>query len=571
MAANGKRQAKIQLDLDAGGLPAQLKEAGNRLKKFATAVPKSIGKAGLGAAKSFAMGFGMQAAGGITDMVSGVVDLERSITRYQIASSSSDADMVKFRDRMAQISTATGVAKSELIKGASAYVAFTGDTKGAAESLALFADVERATGASMEDIAGVAGALRENLKIDPKDFRAGFDVLITQGKLGAVELKNLAVEISNVAPMFTKFAGGSGQEGLAKMGAIMQMMRKDFGSVEETATGFKGIMSQLARKSGDLKKVGIQVFDPKNKNQMRSFLDIVDDIGKKQAAGKLNAASMIDLLGEQKAVNALNAVISRRGELNQMIADAQNSNAVAKDAAKFQESAAGKIDKAWNSIKNKMAEVLTPERINALSDALIKVADLFAKTVNNISDAMAAVARHFGHYDSAKVMEDATAIEKKTSIQDEIASLQASKGISRTEAMKELLAKHEAKAKSLGGGALESVSATDALAGKFGVGYLERDSGKAMARTNTAALAEVGIAQQLRAALQKDEQVTKRGNYLSMLAGSRVYDPMNSTDNFMRPIGPSQPAINLTVKLGDNVIAESLANATVARTKPGGR
>lgn len=560
MAANGKRQAKIQLDLDAGGLPAQLKEAGNRLKKFATGTVRNFGKVGLGAVKSLGMGFGIKTADAMTGFAGNLMDVERELIRYQLASSSTDAEMQTFRASLLDVSNSSGIARDQLMRGAAAYVAFTGDAKGAATSMALFADVANATGASMEDIAGVAGALRENLKIDPKDFRAGFDVLITQGKLGAVELKNLAVEISNVAPMFTKFAGGSGQEGLAKMGAIMQMMRKDFGSVEETATGFKGIMSQLARKSGDLKKVGIQVFDPKNKNQMRSFLDIVDDIGKKKAAGKLNAAMMIDLLGEQKAVNALNAVIDRRGELTQMITDAQNSNAVTKDAMKYQESAAGKIDKAWNSIKNKIAEALTPERIEKMSNALIGAADLFAGLVEKISSIVGFIADHLPSYDKNKKKMEARE-EAGINTDEAIATFQARKGGTRLENMKRAMEHFDNMGKVLGGGLTNN------------------------GRLDGQALAYIGAAQKLRTQIKKEENPLFAASLLAAktsqpeLFNTAVTEDANAKQSkstrslagFTLQRTDQQPAINLTVKLGDNVIAESLANATVARTKPGGR
>lgn len=362
---------------------ATLQQAKRKLSSFAKSGVKKTGAIAAAGGKALLNGFGFQGASFMTDAFEGIVDIERSLTRFQIATNASDSSAAAFRDTLRTVSGETGVGREKLLAAAHSYVAFTGDAKGATDSLRLFGQIANATGSPMEDIAGVAGSLRENLKLDPKDFRTAFDILTTQGKLGAVEIKDLAAELSNVAPMFSRFAGGTGTKGLAEMGAILQIMRKDFGGVEETATGFKSIMSQLARKSADLKNLGINFFD-KKKNQ-RGFLEIVEDFRKLKAAGKLDQAKLIDVLGEQKAVNALMAVIDRRAELSKMVSDSANSNAIAKDSAKYMASAAGRLDQAWNNVKLAIADALTPDRINALASALTKAADGFVKVIGMIS------------------------------------------------------------------------------------------------------------------------------------------------------------------------------------------
>ena len=88
----------------------------------------------------------------------------------------------------------------------------------------------------MDDVATTGAALSQSLKIDPADFEKAFSILNSQGKAGAIELKDLAGEMASLAPQWQR-AGSSGVEGMTNMGAALQIVRRNFGSASEAAPG----------------------------------------------------------------------------------------------------------------------------------------------------------------------------------------------------------------------------------------------------------------------------------------------------------------------------------------------
>ncbi|MDQ3295071.1 MAG: phage tail tape measure protein [Myxococcota bacterium] len=390
MAIGAKRKASIELGVTTSDMEKGLADARRKLRSFGADARKSLGERNLkgkfgmdpkklgGKSKTFGGGFlgGALAGGlvtsGLMTAVGDIIDVEKALTRLQIAGEISTGDMATFRAEMMRVSNATGVSRNELVKGAAAYTALTGDAKGAATATQLFAEIAAGSGASMEDIARSAAALRSNLKIDPKDFRGAFDVLIKQGKMGAIEISDLAGELAKVAPQFGAFAGSRSVAGMSELGAMLQVTRQGFGGAEEAATGFNGLMTQIQRNAKKLRKAGVEIIDPKT-GKMKNLLSIVRQISTNQKLMKPGA--LLETLGEEKAVRAMGIIIENLKEVDRIKSESLNSDQVAKDNLIWQQSAAGKISRAMEIAKNKIAEAFTPERIEAFAGALIKAAN----------------------------------------------------------------------------------------------------------------------------------------------------------------------------------------------------
>jgi hypothetical protein len=136
------------------------------------------------------------------------------------------------------------------------------------------------------------------------------------------------------------------------------------------ATGFRSLMTAITKKQKELGAYGVQVFktDPKtHKLIKRDFLAIVDEIIKNPA---LNDKILPKLLGRQEAVRALGAMRDHWDEIAQLQKEAANSDQVSKDAHTYMESSSGRIAKAWEQIKNTIADALSPERVQAFASML---------------------------------------------------------------------------------------------------------------------------------------------------------------------------------------------------------
>lgn len=416
MSVSASRKARIELTASSAGMDSGLRDARRKMRQFerdqakeakereratkrATHAAFGLGRSLLHGAAAAA---GFDVAGGIGGLVSDVFDTEKELTRFQIDAQLSTEQVGQFRRALIETSEATGVSRNALVRGAHAYQILTGDAAGAVQASRLFADVANASGASMEDIAATAASLRQNLGFDPSQFRQGFDVLLTLGHKGSVELRDLASQMAGLAPQFKDFGDKAPTEKLVEMGAAMQVIRKNFGSSEEMATGLRALMTALSKKGGDLGRgfklgdFGVNVFrlDPKTKKYVRrDFLDIVHDIIKNPA---LNEKVLPTLLGRQEAVRALDALRDHWGELEQLQTEAANSNQVSKDATTYMASASGKLARAWEHIKNAIANALTPERIDNFANALIKAADAFSTIVHDADLWIQSVGHMFG-------------------------------------------------------------------------------------------------------------------------------------------------------------------------------
>jgi hypothetical protein len=243
----------------------------------------------------------------------------------------------------------------------------------------------------MQDIAAVAASMRKNLNIDPKRLPRGLRHPLNMGHKASVELRDFAGELSSIAPMFSKFGESEGgAEHLSKLVAALQVVRHGFGSASEAATGLQSLMVGLERKHAKLEASGVQVFttDPKTKQRVaRDFFDIIDDIKKK----KIDMVELLGDLGRVEGVKAAIELVSEKGnaEMHDLYNTALNSGQVTKDNATFMASSAGKLQKAWEEIKNSVAEALTPERVQAFADGMLKAAKF-------IMDAVAAINQFAG-------------------------------------------------------------------------------------------------------------------------------------------------------------------------------
>lgn len=381
MGRIGRSNARVEITSSASKFDVGLRDARKKLAGFGGYARKALGAVGGLAGKigsGLSMGLGMSMFDGIGSVVGDVMETEKALTRLQIAGSRTPAQMDALRASLSDVASTTGIARQELIAGASAYVALTGDADGASQAVGLFAKVANATGASMDDIAATAASMKDNLKIDPKDFEAAFSALHVQGKAGAVELRELATVMAGVAPQFANFDGGSGAGGLAELGSVLQVVRKEFGSTSEAATGTRALIASLTRGSAKLKNFGIEVFN--KDGSKRNFTEIIDEV----VAAGLTEPQLQKILGSDEALRAIGALKTHRALLGDIRAASSDTAAIDRDAATFRESSAGKLQIAMATLKVAIADAFTPERIQAFVGAITTVLDTITKIVDGI-------------------------------------------------------------------------------------------------------------------------------------------------------------------------------------------
>jgi hypothetical protein len=158
----------------------------------------------------------------------------------------------------------TGSNANVALEGLGKFVSKTGDLRTGRDILSQMAVYSKATGSSMEDMMDAAGDLAnqldgvENKGKAVQDLMRGF---VGQGKMGAVEIKDLASQMSKIGAASVRFEGGSSV--LAEMGVLAQSARGRGGSASASSAAnavasFAAIFGKGSRLDA-FEKMGVNV------------------------------------------------------------------------------------------------------------------------------------------------------------------------------------------------------------------------------------------------------------------------------------------------------------------------
>jgi TP901 family phage tail tape measure protein len=168
-----------------------------------------------------------------------------------------------------RVADATGFETNAVAEGLQKFVGKTGDLATGREVLPDMAKLAKASGSSLEDMVDAAGDVANALGDIPNKGKAIDTVMrgvAGQGKLGAVEIRNLSSQMAKVVAASSKFGGDAG-ENILKMGMLAQEARGAGGAASATqaatsAMAFANTLSTPARIKA-FKNIGINVFDKK--------------------------------------------------------------------------------------------------------------------------------------------------------------------------------------------------------------------------------------------------------------------------------------------------------------------
>lgn len=165
---------------------------------------------------------------------------------------------------------ATGTDANVVLEGLSKFTALTGDLQTGRDVMKDLLVLSKATGSSFDDMAAAAGNVAANLEDGPKkteQIGAVMRVIAGQGKLGAVEIKDLAAQMAKLASNATSFEGNVA-DNIAVLGALAQESRAKGGSASATqaatsVASFVGMLKTPARAKEFEKATGSKVYNEK--------------------------------------------------------------------------------------------------------------------------------------------------------------------------------------------------------------------------------------------------------------------------------------------------------------------
>lgn len=375
-------RANIEISATTSKLASGLRRAGTMVSAFASTAARGVGTAFSAINSKLKLGeVGKNAAGhlmgnvatrgldALTEAATDVRDLERNLTRYNIAASGSQASLAGLRGQISQVSRDTGIAREELLGAAQAYVDLTDDADGASRSLASITRFSIATGVSMQTAARMAGEYRGSLGIAADQTDAMFDAIIKMN----VSAEDAAEILPKLAADFGAFDQGVGA--VRSMSAAFSTLRPAAGSSKKAASELEGIMAGLgdADVLRKLKIAGVRVVD-KNGNKRASeeiLEDIVTQFGEIAKKKKVSVEQVAKVVfGGDAAAAGIRTLAQNIGKWHELRAAAKQTGETQRRANEFLESDAGRLDRAMNNLKLTIAEAFTPERIAAFTSAV---------------------------------------------------------------------------------------------------------------------------------------------------------------------------------------------------------
>ncbi|GLS29959.1 phage tail tape measure protein, TP901 family, core region [Mesorhizobium albiziae] len=171
-------------------------------------------------------------------------ELERRMTRIGITADASAAETKGAFDTIQRSAKQFALPIDQAVEAVDTLVSSGMSLSEAMDFMPSVLATAQAAGAATSDIANTAQKAASALKIEASEMQRAFDIMVTGGKEGQFELKDMASFIPELANSFASL-GYEGEEGLKKLVAVLQTIREDTGSAGAAATQAQNIFGKM--------------------------------------------------------------------------------------------------------------------------------------------------------------------------------------------------------------------------------------------------------------------------------------------------------------------------------------
>ncbi|WP_051776833.1 phage tail tape measure protein [Pseudorhizobium pelagicum] len=239
----------------------------------------------------------------------------------------------------------------------------------------------QATGAATEDIANTGLKAASALKIEAREMQRAFDIMVTGGKAGQFELKDMAQYIPGLANSFATL-GYEGEDGLKRLVAILQTIREDTGDASSAATQAQNIFGKIySEETGNkFKKMGVDLRSElaQARKAGEDTLTAFVRISKEAIDGDLSKLPL--LFSDQEFRLGMQSLITSEESLRKFLEtmnSAEVDGTVFRDVNKIMTDTQSTIDRlsgSWNKLTNSIGRGIATsggvEAMDAISNTI---------------------------------------------------------------------------------------------------------------------------------------------------------------------------------------------------------
>jgi len=221
---------------------------------------------------------------------------ERQLTRIAITAKATDVELNEARESVARLSKEFAAPPEKVVESLDTLIASGKSMREALDFLPDVVKTAQAANTEYADMAKTAGVLAGAMDITKEKMQAAFDVMLTQGKAGAFEMKDMAAELPTVANAYSVL-GDKGMDGLVRLNAMLQTLREGTATSADAAVQavniFGKVNSQETRNK--FKKMGIDLEKEMTSATKRGVapIEAFTDITRKALKGNMNNLSLL--------------------------------------------------------------------------------------------------------------------------------------------------------------------------------------------------------------------------------------------------------------------------------------
>lgn len=307
-------------------------------------------------------------------------DIERTMTRIGITADASRERMAGVRTELFGMADELKAPVENLVAGLDSLVASGKSLDEAMALLPAVAKTAHAAGADFGEMATTADAIGNSFGIAAASMERAFDIIAKGGKAGKFELKDMANYLPSLSPAFAAL-GYSGEEGLKKLTAALQVVRMETGRSEEAATAFMDVLTKMNSTTianNFEKNFGVDLPGSmkKAKESGEDLLDAFVRISRATVKGDLSKLPL--LFTDKQMLIGMRALINHTGDLNSLFRELSNAaGTVNADIAKLAEDSQSSIDRmanAWDRMKQAIGKKIAPAATGAMDAVANKLA-----------------------------------------------------------------------------------------------------------------------------------------------------------------------------------------------------
>lgn len=328
--------------------------------------------------KRIGIAAGAATTAGIALATKGVKDyakFERQIGRIGITANASVEETVKAGQTLQNLADRFVMPLDQAREGLDTLVSSGMSLKEALDFLPSVLMTAQAAGAATEDIANTAQKTASAFGLQASEMQKAFDIMVTGGKAGQFELKDMAQQIPSLASQFASL-GYKGEDGLKRLIALLQTLRTQTGTAGAAATQAQNIFGKMfsQQTAKNFKKFGIDLTSElaKAKKEGKDLIEVFVSLTEKALKGDMTKIGR--LFEDQEFRLGVTTLIQARDEWKAFLNDVNSSEvdgSTLRDFKRIADDTEASIQKLGNSYDRFMKALggtLAPPTVSVLNN-----------------------------------------------------------------------------------------------------------------------------------------------------------------------------------------------------------